>query len=55
MLLTTLKNVELSETQNFAKGGSEKLGGRKEIGTNAIMEARKGKSCGKELQRSCRI
>jgi len=29
--------------------------GRKEIGTNAIMEARKGKSCGKELQRSCRI
>jgi len=34
MLLTTLKNVELSEMQNFARGGSEKLGGRKEIGSD---------------------
>lgn len=34
MLLTTLKNVELSEMQNFAKGGLEKLGGRKEIGSD---------------------
>lgn len=34
MLLTTLKNVKLSETQNFAKGGSEKSEGRKEIGSD---------------------